>query len=134
MRRLPLGMPKVMVSTVASGQVAPYVGSSDIMMLYSVADVQGLNAITEQVLGNAAHALAGMIAASPSPEAREARRRLARPADRHHHVRRDDAGRAGDCPDASKAISTVSSSTRPAPAAGRWRASPTRGCSPASST
>jgi uncharacterized protein (UPF0261 family)/ABC-type branched-subunit amino acid transport system ATPase component len=80
MRRLPLGVPKVMVSTVASGQVAPYVGSTDIMMLYSVADVQGVNAITEQVLGNAAHALAGMIAASPSPEAREARRRLARPA------------------------------------------------------
>jgi uncharacterized protein (UPF0261 family)/ABC-type branched-subunit amino acid transport system ATPase component len=80
MRRLPLGLPKVMVSTVASGQVAPYVGSADIMMLYSVADVQGVNAITEQVLGNAAHALAGMIAARPSPEAREARRRLARPA------------------------------------------------------
>jgi uncharacterized protein (UPF0261 family) len=65
---------------VASGQVASYVGASDIMMLYSVADVQGVNAITEQVLGNAAHALAGMIAAAPSPEAREARRRLARPA------------------------------------------------------
>jgi uncharacterized protein (UPF0261 family)/ABC-type branched-subunit amino acid transport system ATPase component len=80
MRRLPLGIPKVMVSTVASGQVGPYVGASDIMMLYSVADVQGVNLITEQVLGNAAHALAGMIAASPSPEARDARRRLARPA------------------------------------------------------
>jgi uncharacterized protein (UPF0261 family)/ABC-type branched-subunit amino acid transport system ATPase component len=80
MRRLPLGVPKVMVSTVASGQVAAYVGSADIMMLYAVADVQGVNVITEQVLGNAAHALAGMIAASPSPEEREARRRLARPA------------------------------------------------------
>jgi uncharacterized protein (UPF0261 family) len=80
MRRLPLGMPKIMVSTVASGQVAQYVGVSDIMMLYSVADVQGFNAITEQVLGNAAHALAGMIAASPTPEQREARQRLARPA------------------------------------------------------
>jgi len=80
MRRLPLGIPKVMVSTVASGQVASYVGASDIMMMYSVADVQGVNLITEQVLGNAAHALAGMIAASPTPEAREARRRLARPA------------------------------------------------------
>ena len=80
MRRLPLGVPKVMVSTVASGQVGAYVGASDIMMMYSVADVQGLNLITEQVLGNAAHALAGMIAGSPSPEARDARRRLARPA------------------------------------------------------
>ena len=80
MRRLPLGIPKVMVSTVASGQVGPYVGAADIMMMYSVADVQGVNLITEQVLGNAAHALAGMIAASPSPEARDARRRLARAA------------------------------------------------------
>jgi len=80
MRRLPLGVPKIMVSTVASGQVGQYVGASDIMMLYSVADVQGLNPITEQVLGNAAHALAGMIAAMPTPQARDARRRLARPA------------------------------------------------------
>ena len=80
MRRLPLGIPKVMVSTVASGQVAPYVGASDIMMLYSVADVQGLNLITEQVLGNAVNALAGMIAGMPGPDAREARRRLSRPA------------------------------------------------------
>jgi uncharacterized protein (UPF0261 family) len=61
MRKLPVGVPKIMVSTVASGQVAPYVGASDIMMMYSVADVQGLNAITSAVLGNAAHALAGMI-------------------------------------------------------------------------
>ncbi len=80
MRRLPLGVPKVMVSIVASGQVGQYVGAADIMLLHSVADVQGVNLITEQVLGNAAHALAGMIAAMPTPEAREARRRLARPA------------------------------------------------------
>jgi uncharacterized protein (UPF0261 family) len=50
------------------------------MMLHSVADVQGLNLITEQVLGNAAHALAGMISALPTADAREARRRLARAA------------------------------------------------------
>jgi uncharacterized protein (UPF0261 family)/ABC-type branched-subunit amino acid transport system ATPase component len=80
MRRLPLGIPKIMVSTVASGQVGQYVGSSDVMMLYSVADVQGLNPITEQVLGNAANALAGMIAGMPGAEEREARRRSARPA------------------------------------------------------
>ena len=49
-------------------------------MMYSVADVQGLNPITEQVLGNAAHALAGMISGLPGAEAREARRRIARPA------------------------------------------------------
>jgi uncharacterized protein (UPF0261 family)/ABC-type branched-subunit amino acid transport system ATPase component len=80
MRRLPVGVPKVMVSTVASGQVAPYVGASDIMMLYSVADVQGLNPISERVLGNAANALAGMISAAPSAETLEAQRRRARPA------------------------------------------------------
>lgn len=61
MRALPVGVPKVLVSTVASGNVAPYVGPSDITMMYSVTDVQGLNRISRQVLGNAAHALAGMI-------------------------------------------------------------------------
>jgi len=80
MRRLPLGIPKIMVSTVASGEVGRYVGPADIMMLHSVADVQGLNPITEQILGNAAHALAGMISGLPTVEARETRRRLARPA------------------------------------------------------
>ncbi len=80
MRRLPLGIPKIMVSTVASGDVGRYVGAADILMLHSVADVQGLNLITEQVLGNAAHALAGMISGLPTAEARETRRRLARPA------------------------------------------------------
>jgi uncharacterized protein (UPF0261 family)/ABC-type branched-subunit amino acid transport system ATPase component len=80
MRRLPLGIPKIMVSTVASGEVGRYVGAADILMMHSVADVQGLNLITEQVLGNAAHALAGMIAGLPTAEARDARRRHARPA------------------------------------------------------
>jgi uncharacterized protein (UPF0261 family)/ABC-type branched-subunit amino acid transport system ATPase component len=80
MRRLPVGVPKIMVSTVASGQVGPYVGASDIMMLYSVSDVQGLNPISERVLGNAANALAGMIAGAPSAEVLEAQQRRARPA------------------------------------------------------
>jgi uncharacterized protein (UPF0261 family) len=62
MRRLPIGVPKVMVSTVASGDVKPYVGPSDITMMYSVTDVSGINRISERVLANAAHALAGMIA------------------------------------------------------------------------
>jgi uncharacterized protein (UPF0261 family)/ABC-type branched-subunit amino acid transport system ATPase component len=62
MRRLPVGLPKVMVSSVASGDVRPYVGPSDICMMYSVTDVQGINRISERVLSNAAHALAGMIA------------------------------------------------------------------------
>jgi uncharacterized protein (UPF0261 family)/ABC-type branched-subunit amino acid transport system ATPase component len=62
MRRLPIGVPKVMVSTVASGDVRPYVGPADICMMYSVTDVAGINRISERVLANAAHALAGMIA------------------------------------------------------------------------
>jgi uncharacterized protein (UPF0261 family) len=66
MRRLPIGVPKVMVSTVASGDVKPYVGPSDICMMYSVTDVAGINRISEKVLANAAHALAGMLAFSRS--------------------------------------------------------------------
>ena len=62
MRALPIGVPKVMVSTMASGDTRPYVGPSDICMMYSVTDVQGINRISEKVLGNAAHALAGMMA------------------------------------------------------------------------
>ncbi|HZF74605.1 MAG TPA: Tm-1-like ATP-binding domain-containing protein [Acetobacteraceae bacterium] len=60
MRALPIGTPKLMVSTVASGNVAPYVGPNDIAMMYSVTDVAGLNAISRRVIGNAAHAAAGM--------------------------------------------------------------------------
>jgi uncharacterized protein (UPF0261 family)/ABC-type branched-subunit amino acid transport system ATPase component len=67
MRALPIGVPKMMVSTMASGDTRPYVGPSDICMMYSVTDVQGINRISEKVLSNAAHALAGMIA-HPSPE------------------------------------------------------------------
>ena len=51
-----------MVSTVASGDVKPYVGPADICMMYSVTDIAGINRISERVLANAAHALAGMIA------------------------------------------------------------------------
>ncbi|MEL6793594.1 MAG: Tm-1-like ATP-binding domain-containing protein, partial [Pseudomonadota bacterium] len=72
MRALPVGVPKVMISTVASGAVGQYVGPSDMLMLHSVADVQGLNSITREVLGNGARALAGMVtgrrtAAPPAP-------------------------------------------------------------------
>jgi uncharacterized protein (UPF0261 family)/ABC-type branched-subunit amino acid transport system ATPase component len=66
MRALPIGCPKVMVSTMASGDTRPYVGPSDICMMYSVTDVQGINRISEQVLSNAAHALGGMIAHPPA--------------------------------------------------------------------
>ncbi|MFW6076764.1 MAG: Tm-1-like ATP-binding domain-containing protein, partial [Hyphomicrobiales bacterium] len=63
MRALPVGVPKVMVSTVASSDVRRYVGPSDMLMLHSVADIQGLNSITRAVLSNAAHAMAGMVKA-----------------------------------------------------------------------
>ena len=62
MRALPIGTPKLMVSSVASADVRPYVGPSDICMMYSVTDISGINRISEKVLANAAHALAGMIA------------------------------------------------------------------------
>ncbi len=68
MRALPVGVPKLMVSTVASGHTADYVGPNDIAMMYSVVDVAGLNAISRRVIGNAAHAAAGMALRAP-PEA-----------------------------------------------------------------
>lgn len=67
MRALPIGMPKLMVSTVASGNTAPYVGPNDLTMMYSVVDIAGLNAISRKVIGNAAHAAAGMaLAVAPA--------------------------------------------------------------------
>ncbi|TAG49645.1 MAG: ABC transporter permease [Betaproteobacteria bacterium] len=69
MRALPIGVPKVMVSTMASGDTRPYVGPSDICMMYSVTDVQGINRISEKVLANAAHALAGMVIHPPTESA-----------------------------------------------------------------
>ncbi|MDQ4117045.1 MAG: Tm-1-like ATP-binding domain-containing protein [Actinomycetota bacterium] len=73
MRALPVGVPKLMVSTVASGDTAPYVGAADIAMLHSVTDVAGLNRISRHVLGNAAHMLAGAVSAPvPAGEDRPA--------------------------------------------------------------
>ena len=72
MRALPIGVPKLMVSTVASGNVAPYVGPSDIAMMYSVTDMAGLNRISRVVLANAARAIAGM-AKGAAPEAGESK-------------------------------------------------------------
>lgn len=63
MRRLPLGVPKIMVSTLASGDVAPYVDVSDIVMMPSITDMAGLNRLSRVVLHNAAHAIAGMVSA-----------------------------------------------------------------------
>jgi uncharacterized protein (UPF0261 family)/ABC-type branched-subunit amino acid transport system ATPase component len=63
MQVLPVGVPKLMVSTMAAGNVASYVGSTDVTMMHSVTDVQGLNRISRAVLGNAAHAMAAMAGA-----------------------------------------------------------------------
>lgn len=60
MRRLPIGLPKIMVSTLASGDVAPYVGVSDVMMLPSITDFAGLNRISRVILQNAATAIVAM--------------------------------------------------------------------------
>jgi uncharacterized protein (UPF0261 family) len=70
MRALPIGVPKVMVSTLASGNVAGFVGPTDIMMMHAVTDIAGLNAISRTVIGNAAHAVAGM-ALHKVPKARK---------------------------------------------------------------
>lgn len=72
---LPVGLPKLLVTTLASGDVRAYVGSADIATLYPVVDVSGLNRISRQVLGNAAHAMAGMVRAW-APAAADWRRSL----------------------------------------------------------
>ena len=59
-RELPVGLPKLLVSTMASGDVAPYVGATDVTLMYSVVDIAGINRISRSVLGNAAAAIAGM--------------------------------------------------------------------------
>ena len=57
MRKLPIGVPKVMVSTMASGDVAPYVGTSDIAMFPSIVDVEGINSFSTTIFNNAVHAI-----------------------------------------------------------------------------
>jgi uncharacterized protein (UPF0261 family) len=71
MAGLPVGLPKLLVSTMASGDVSPYVGAKDVAVMYSVVDVAGINRISRLVLGNAAAAMAGMVAAQaarPAPD------------------------------------------------------------------
>jgi uncharacterized protein (UPF0261 family) len=63
MAGLPVGLPKLLVSTMASGDVSPYVGAKDVCVMYSVVDVAGINRISRLVLGNAAAAMVGMVAA-----------------------------------------------------------------------
>lgn len=60
MRALPVGVPKLVVSTMASGDTRPYVGATDIAMMYSVVDIAGVNQISERIMSNAAAAIAGM--------------------------------------------------------------------------
>ena len=66
MRELPYGVPKLMVSTLASGDTAPYVGTSDIVMVPSVTDIAGLNRLSRVILGNAARMLVGAVSAPPA--------------------------------------------------------------------
>ena len=66
MRALPIGFPKLMVSTLASGQVAPYVGTSDLTMMPAIVDVSGLNRVSRAIFTNAAGAIAGMVTARES--------------------------------------------------------------------
>ncbi|GED71698.1 hypothetical protein BRE01_54000 [Brevibacillus reuszeri] len=61
MRGVPIGIPKLLVSTVASGNTRPYVGEKDVMMMYSVVDIAGLNKLSSRILRNAAYAIAGMV-------------------------------------------------------------------------
>ena len=72
MRRLPIGVPKLMLSTVASGDTSPYVGSVDVTMMYSVVDIAGINRISARILANAAGTLVGM-ATEPVPALDRAR-------------------------------------------------------------
>ena len=72
MRALPIGVPKLMVSTLASGQTRPYVGDKDILLLNSVVDLMGINCISREVLGQAARAMAGMVTLPrPAPATQE---------------------------------------------------------------
>ena len=71
MRTLPIGVPKLMVSTVASGDTEPYVGSTDIAMMYSVADIEGLNQLSRRIISNAALAMVGMVVNETDVDAEE---------------------------------------------------------------
>ena len=77
MRALPVGFPKVMVSTLASGNTAPYVGTKDVMMIPAIVDVAGLNRISRRIFTNAAGAVCGMVeVAGGSGESTEAAKPL----------------------------------------------------------
>jgi len=64
MRALPVGVPKLLVSTIASGDTRPYVGAVDVTMMYSVVDISGVNTVSARIMANAAGAIAGMVKAT----------------------------------------------------------------------
>src|SRR5947209_14382565 len=64
MRALPVGVPKLLVSTLASGDTRPYVGAVDVTMMYSVVDISGVNSVSARIIANAAGAVAGMVKAT----------------------------------------------------------------------
>ena len=70
MRAVPVGVPKIMVSTLASGDTSPYVDTKDVSMMYSVVDIAGINSLSRQILANAAGAIVGMVNAEV-PEAED---------------------------------------------------------------
>src|SRR3954470_2215681 len=65
MQALPVGVPKLLVSTLASGDTRPYVGAVDVTMMYSVVDISGVNSVSARIIANAAAAIAGMAQAAP---------------------------------------------------------------------
>ena len=68
---LPVGLPKVLISTAAAGDVSPYVGVKDVTMMYSIVDVAGLNSISRQIFSNGVGAIYGMVTQDPPPAGEE---------------------------------------------------------------
>ena len=126
MQALPVGMPKVIVSTMASGDVASYVDVKDITMMYSVVDVAGLNRLSRRILANAAGAICRHGRAGDA----DGRGEAARSARRCSASRR--RASTASASGWRRAATRCSSSTPSAAAAGRWRRSSPTASSPAS--
>ena len=92
MRALPVGVPKLIVSTIAAGDTRPIVGASDMLLAASVVDVAGINSVSARILANAAAAMAGMVQAAPL-ELGESRPLIAAVDVRRHHAVRHARGR-----------------------------------------
>ena len=119
MRPLPIGVPKLIVSTIAAADTSPYVGSSDIMMMPSIVDVAGLNRISRTIFANAAAAVCGMVKERVEAPALAAERPLIAASKFGNTTRAvEPRPRASSRSRASR----FSSSTPPAPAAAPWSA------------